>query len=997
MAFVLARLSSGGVVGLMSALLLATVPGQGTLNLVAQTPKPGENTYISQLASALLGGATPGLFWGSVSAKDVNAACAMLALGQFDIPTTITGYGATFTLPLKVVATGGCGTPVSPAGVQSVFSDPSGRKSAVICDSDPEFTTKNGCGVFLTGPDIDSLYKQGTSGGPAGRHLLAGGMAGALLAVELAGGGASPGDAAWETEAALADVVYKRAADVAVHDVVWTAGGNHTMVAREVTDVEVVMGLGLFNPFTTGGFLVVDGVLVSAHSAWFLDATFNHLGISPSYLPAIYQVIMAPARALYHLLGKQHAVELDAIIESTKLADDITSSESEEDVSPAVQHKVPFNPFSLLTDSEEEAPAEDDDESEAEQPSTAAAQPPVAPASAPGQSAKAKKKAQQRRKKAADKAKGKGPAAEGSAAQGKKPQQQQVEEEEDLDGLLKQFGVQPAPRDDQDRSAAASTSGRSELLAVDARNLRADEEMRRIFGSKIVEAADRDEGSAVAGGSRRVRRLMARGLIQRRHMKRGILIQPKDHWPPLDGGISMEVAGYTKDGKQLFTYTHSANYQAVQSSFEECQATFDPNNIAALLQHHPYHIDALLAMYELYRAMGEHAYSEEMLERCLYALEMAWHPWFNPAAANCRLNYSVEANRPLFVALFRHMQNLSRRGLHTTALECAKLLLALDPEDPMGALCCIDYFVLRAQQFAYLQRLADEYSGDSSLALLPNFSFSLALARFRLASSFGDSPGRPGRRAKASGSNARGGGEPGQGGETGRETLESANNALIQAVLLHPLVVTSLMERLKEQGIGKDAEWGSILSRPLFAGAGAGGSASLDHLVQIFVERHHLMWKAQDVQLWLKRACDTASDAASAASAADWAAVRAEVFPASPVNEYRHLRVADFSDVISRLPPEEMQAAMAGGGAGGPGMQAGMDPAELAALRAEVQQLAQRMEQGGAIAEEELQGAHPLAMLLRSMLPWVNAGEAPDYEADGEHAADAGNGEGSQP
>ena len=31
------------------------------------------------------------------------------------------------------------------------------------------------------------------------------------------------------------------------------------------------------------------------------------------------------------------------------------------------------------------------------------------------------------------------------------------------------------------------------------------------------------------------------------------------------------------------------------------QATYDPNNIAALLQQYPYHIDSLMAMFDLYR------------------------------------------------------------------------------------------------------------------------------------------------------------------------------------------------------------------------------------------------------------------------------------------------------------------------------------------------------------------------------------------------------------
>ena len=49
------------------------------------------------------------------------------------------------------------------------------------------------------------------------------------------------------------------------------------------------------------------------------------------------------------------------------------------------------------------------------------------------------------------------------------------------------------------------------------------------------------------------------------------------------------------------------------------------------------------------------------------------------------------------------MQNLSRRGLHGTALEYAKLLLGLDPTDPRGVLFCIDYLAIRAGQYSFLQ------------------------------------------------------------------------------------------------------------------------------------------------------------------------------------------------------------------------------------------------------------------------------------------------------
>ena len=49
------------------------------------------------------------------------------------------------------------------------------------------------------------------------------------------------------------------------------------------------------------------------------------------------------------------------------------------------------------------------------------------------------------------------------------------------------------------------------------------------------------------------------------------------------------------------------------------------------------------------------------------------------------------------------------------------------------------------------------------------------------------------------------------------------------------------------------------------------------------------------------------------------------------------------------------------------------------------------------MTEEELQQVHPLAALLRSLLPWVNLGQAPDYAADdAEQAGGGGGGGGAQ-
>jgi hypothetical protein len=52
--------------------------------------------------------------------------------------------------------------------------------------------------------------------------------------------------------------------------------------------------------------------------------------------------------------------------------------------------------------------------------------------------------------------------------------------------------------------------------------------------------------------------------------------------------------------------------------------------------------------------------------------------------------------------------------------QVCKLVLSLDPQDPMGVLCCMDYYALMAEQYAFIPRLVEDFdSSDRSLALRP--------------------------------------------------------------------------------------------------------------------------------------------------------------------------------------------------------------------------------------------------------------------------------------
>lgn len=62
------------------------------------------------------------------------------------------------------------------------------------------------------------------------------------------------------------------------------------------------------------------------------------------------------------------------------------------------------------------------------------------------------------------------------------------------------------------------------------------------------------------------------------------------------------------------------------------------------------------------------------------------------------------------------------------------MILSLEPEnDPLAVILVIDFFALRAKEYAWLLELASEWESTKNLSQLPNFAFSTAIAHFHLA------------------------------------------------------------------------------------------------------------------------------------------------------------------------------------------------------------------------------------------------------------------------
>ena len=100
------------------------------------------------------------------------------------------------------------------------------------------------------------------------------------------------------------------ASDVKAGSCVLVSGGD-SMRQTEVVSHEIVFAKGLYNPFTKEGNIVVNGILASSHSEWFLDELASNIG-GVSFLPSIYQAVLGPARWLYNLVGPEIArIELE--------------------------------------------------------------------------------------------------------------------------------------------------------------------------------------------------------------------------------------------------------------------------------------------------------------------------------------------------------------------------------------------------------------------------------------------------------------------------------------------------------------------------------------------------------------------------------------------------------------------------------------------------------------------------------------------------------------
>ncbi|XP_054856903.1 transcription factor 25 [Eublepharis macularius] len=398
------------------------------------------------------------------------------------------------------------------------------------------------------------------------------------------------------------------------------------------------------------------------------------------------------------------------------------------------------------------------------------------------------------------------------------------------------------------------------LLYVEHRNLNPETELKRYFGAR-----------AVLGDQRPRPR-------QRQHLRSTWLTVPKSAWPRHSKtGLSMQLLE-TKRGEQQFAFEHHREYQQVQFKFLDAVESMDPNNLVLLLQVNPYHVDSLLQLSDVCRMQEDQEMARDLVERALYTLEWAFHPMFSLTSGTCRLDYRRPENRAFYLALFKHMIFLEKRGCPRTALEFCKLILSLDPEnDPLCMLLMIDLLSLRAREYAFLTRIFQEWESHRNLSQLPNFAFSAPLAYFFLSQQEDVSEAESNQaHAKAAG-------------------------LVRQALVMFPSVLMPLLDHCSVQ---PDA---TVASHPFFGpNAQLSSPPALNQLVALYLGRAHSLWKDPAVMAWLEtnvhevlRLVDSGDPALEEAEQK-----RKVRYQSAPRNIYRHVILSEIREATAALVPE---------------------------------------------------------------------------------------------
>ncbi|KAF9530905.1 transcriptional repressor TCF25-domain-containing protein [Crepidotus variabilis] len=308
---------------------------------------------------------------------------------------------------------------------------------------------------------------------------------------------------------------------------------------------------------------------------------------------------------------------------------------------------------------------------------------------------------------------------------------------ETLDQVLAELSVQ-YPASQRVSQSVTGKDALGDLFSVSLQHLDSEAEMKRFFGSKVVQASK-------AGESSKGRK----APTVKSHLTR-----PQPTWWAAKGREGLSLRQYTDDEvnaklsrnswspiqEKWWTVEYSKRYKSVTKAFMGAVMAGDPQALFDMLGVLPWHADTLLQISEVYHHREEHAQAIDFIDRALFTYEGCMLGAFNFTSGLNRLDFDRIENRPFFLALHRQIADLQRRGCVRTAFEFARLLFALDPwNDPHGSTFHLDFLAIKAgmhqwflDAYNVFQERSSSSGGKSESRLnpsyLPGWSYARALA-----------------------------------------------------------------------------------------------------------------------------------------------------------------------------------------------------------------------------------------------------------------------------
>ncbi|CAH0716479.1 unnamed protein product, partial [Brenthis ino] len=195
-------------------------------------------------------------------------------------------------------------------------------------------------------------------------------------------------------------------------------------------------------------------------------------------------------------------------------------------------------------------------------------------------------------------------------------------------------------------------------------------------------------------------------------------------------GLSMSIERREK-GVTYFTYDHDDDYQKLHREFLRVISLRNTDLMAPIeASLKAKHVEGLIEASDVLFRMEDNTAASNVIEEAIAYMQFVAHPSFNILDLNTRLEYKYFENRAFHILILKYIHLLTNRACHRTALELAKILMNLDPSDPLAVVFIIDTLALRAREHYWLVETIEYLDKDREVGYLFNMKFSKALASF---------------------------------------------------------------------------------------------------------------------------------------------------------------------------------------------------------------------------------------------------------------------------